>query len=368
MADEILKSEIEKSVDSDLIAYSMLWEDHLVLEKALKIRSSDHVLSIASAGCNVLNLLLNEPQSITAIDFNTSQLNLLRLKIAGIRQLSHENFLVLLGLQEGDSWKSFEQLQEGLDPETYQWWLKNSSLIENGICFQGKLERYFQGLRKGLLQRCSESELNKLLSVNHLEDQKDLFQTIFTDDVRSYVEEYFEVEQKKSARDKEKFKYVEDEYLGGELWSRFERSMLQYKISDNFYNEYILFSKFKNPSKTQPYLDPRNFKRLGELVDRIEIIQGSVEEHLQSLDSQYYDKANMSDIFEYMSLEHTRKLLELISAKLNQGGRVAYWNLYNERSSQNKVKKLQIEENLSLKLHQQDRTWFYRRFFVECKL
>ncbi|MGH2897189.1 MAG: DUF3419 family protein, partial [Solirubrobacteraceae bacterium] len=46
------------------LRYSTVWEDHLLLERGLEPRSGDDLLVIASAGDNVLNLLLHEPRRI----------------------------------------------------------------------------------------------------------------------------------------------------------------------------------------------------------------------------------------------------------------------------------------------------------------
>ena len=87
---EKLKSEIAATNNPDVIAYSMLWEDSEVLVKALEINKNDNVISVASSGCNVLALLLQEPKSITAIDLNPAQIHFFKLKIKGIENLSHK--------------------------------------------------------------------------------------------------------------------------------------------------------------------------------------------------------------------------------------------------------------------------------------
>src|SRR4029079_15006538 len=53
---------------SDTIRYAQVWEDHLLLERGLRIEPKDHVVSVTSGGDNVLALLLQEPRRITAID------------------------------------------------------------------------------------------------------------------------------------------------------------------------------------------------------------------------------------------------------------------------------------------------------------
>ena len=71
------------------LRYSSVWEDHLLLEQGLNPRGDDDLLVVASAGDNVLNLLLREPRRITAIDINPAQTALLELKVAAISMLDH---------------------------------------------------------------------------------------------------------------------------------------------------------------------------------------------------------------------------------------------------------------------------------------
>ena len=90
---EVLRSEIAHTMTLDIIRYSQVWEDQQVLCEGLAIGPEDDVLSIASAGCNVLALLLAGARSVTAIDMSPAQIALLELKLAGIRLLSHDIFV-----------------------------------------------------------------------------------------------------------------------------------------------------------------------------------------------------------------------------------------------------------------------------------
>ncbi len=67
-------------VSLDSIRYSVVWEGHQALRTALAIGPEDHVLAITSAGCNVLNSLLAQPRTVTAVDVNPVQNRLLKFK------------------------------------------------------------------------------------------------------------------------------------------------------------------------------------------------------------------------------------------------------------------------------------------------
>ena len=55
------------------------------------------VLTISSAGCNVLDYLCEGPKMIIAVDMNWAQLHVLELKLAGIRCLTWKQFFAIWG-------------------------------------------------------------------------------------------------------------------------------------------------------------------------------------------------------------------------------------------------------------------------------
>ena len=93
-----MQTEFEK-VDLNLIRYSLVWEGFETLYKGLEISPKDDLLMITSAGCNVLNALLKQPRSLTAIDLNSEQNRLLLLKMHTIEHLDHDPLVSLMGFR-----------------------------------------------------------------------------------------------------------------------------------------------------------------------------------------------------------------------------------------------------------------------------
>ena len=60
------------------LVYPQIWEDPAVDMEALALRPTDHLVTIASGGCNVLSYLVDEPAKITAIDLNGAHIALNR--------------------------------------------------------------------------------------------------------------------------------------------------------------------------------------------------------------------------------------------------------------------------------------------------
>ncbi|KAJ1482830.1 hypothetical protein T484DRAFT_1802722 [Baffinella frigidus] len=52
--------------------YNVSWEDPRIDHTVLKCDASDHVITIASAGCNTFDYLI-EGARVTAVDFNGAQ-------------------------------------------------------------------------------------------------------------------------------------------------------------------------------------------------------------------------------------------------------------------------------------------------------
>ena len=69
------------------LVYPLIWEDPVVDMAALNIRAEDHIVAIASGGCNIASYLIAQPQRITAVDLNATHVALNRLKLAAIQHL-----------------------------------------------------------------------------------------------------------------------------------------------------------------------------------------------------------------------------------------------------------------------------------------
>ena len=69
------------------LVYASCWEDPQIDREALQIGPCDRLVVITSAGCNVLDYLLEAPSSIAAVDVNFRQNALLDLKLAALAEL-----------------------------------------------------------------------------------------------------------------------------------------------------------------------------------------------------------------------------------------------------------------------------------------
>ncbi|MDE6047138.1 MAG: BtaA family protein [Anaeroplasmataceae bacterium] len=118
--------------EPNYIHYSNCHEDVLQLKKYMPPHTR-RILSIASALDNSLAFLENDEVEVLAIDSNPSQVYLSKLKIAAIKHLSYNDFLILLGFKEGNSVDVYNTLQASLDEETRTYFEEHLFLIENKL-------------------------------------------------------------------------------------------------------------------------------------------------------------------------------------------------------------------------------------------
>lgn len=93
------------------LIYNTSWEDPRIDRQLLKMDGSSRVVMITSAGCNVLDYLLDGPAEIHAVDVNYRQNALLELKLAMIQRTEFADLFEMFGI---GSHPSFRQIYRGL--------------------------------------------------------------------------------------------------------------------------------------------------------------------------------------------------------------------------------------------------------------
>lgn len=130
---------IPQAITKQKVIYNISWEDPRVDHQVLKVGSDDVVLTISSAGCNVLDYMLEGPKEMVAVDFNAAQLCVLELKILCIKYLTYDQF-----------WQIWAKSNYALFLEVYKttlrakasercrsFWDENDDLIRDNFMFAG---------------------------------------------------------------------------------------------------------------------------------------------------------------------------------------------------------------------------------------
>jgi S-adenosylmethionine-diacylglycerol 3-amino-3-carboxypropyl transferase len=356
----LLRSPIKDSISWDEVRYSQVWEDSLRLRRALQILPTDHVLSIGSAGCNALEMLLDNPRKISVIDLSRAQHALLDLKFTAISTLDFDLFTSLLGIDSHLNPVSiYQTIRTRLLLSTQQYFDSNIHLIEMGLIHQGRLEKYFKLFREtGLRQLWSPIFISELTECESLSDQLSLLRDHGKlENLSLLASQFFDRSGLEKARDPGQMIFVNESQMGQILFLRFLNVIQHQLISTNPYLIYFLTGEMPTEDRRLAIFKKRNYSTLQNRIHRIELCHIDLESFLGSAADQSLQKLNLSDVFEYLSPEHCQNVFALISQKLAPKARLAYWSLFVDRVPLSDHFE-RIENNDS------DRVWFYKDFSI----
>ncbi|MCK4795993.1 MAG: DUF3419 family protein, partial [Spirochaetes bacterium] len=330
------------------IYYSQVWEDPASIRYALDITNSDVVLSITGAGDNVLNLLLDNPKQIIAIDTNKAQNYLLKLKIAAIKTLTYDEFINLFGIKiynyESNNKINFDcrlslfnKLVPYLDIETKTFFLKNKSIVIKGIQNCGKLEKYLKFYIKLFRIFFKIDFLNAYKSIKSIKNQIDIYNKNINENLLIFINNLvinkFILCLVKGIRS---FKYVKNENFAKNLLEKFKTLFFNKSIKDNYFLSSFFLSAYIYPDALPPYLQKNNYNKLKNMVKKINIIDSGLLEYIKQIPKNSIDKFNLSNIFEWISENEFEEYLEHIYRISNNNARLFCMSTFTGERKLNK--------------------------------
>jgi S-adenosylmethionine-diacylglycerol 3-amino-3-carboxypropyl transferase len=316
-----VSSRVFQLVHGHNLVYNTCWEDPRLDREAMQITPDDSILAITSAGCNVLDYLLDEPRRIYAVDMNPRQNALLELKLAGIRRLEYEDFYELFGNGYSAAARSVYQnaLRDALSPWSQRYW-------DRWMCFfdDRRLPFYFRGT-SGVFARLMNMYVDRIVRVRPIVESL-LAATSVDEQRRIYDEQLRERFWTRAlsfllGRDmtlslvgvpRAQRKQVERDYEGG--IAKFVQDCLEtvfarLPLVDNYFWRVYITGRY-TPTCCPEYLKPAAFQRLKDgLADRIEIHTNSVQGFLEQNDVSI-SRFVLLDHMDWMSTQG-RHLLDL---------------------------------------------------------
>ncbi|MFZ4763417.1 MAG: DUF3419 family protein [Roseimicrobium sp.] len=114
-----------RRIHSSNLIYNTAWEDPRIDRQLLQFDSSSRVVMITSAGCNVLDYLLDGPQEIHSIDVNHRQNSLLELKLALFRKADFHTLFEMFGIGSHAHFEEiYRKLRGDLSDDAKAFWDK----------------------------------------------------------------------------------------------------------------------------------------------------------------------------------------------------------------------------------------------------
>ncbi|AML52001.1 DUF3419 family protein [Falsihalocynthiibacter arcticus] len=326
-----MTSEIEAKAAFDHIRYAQLWEDADVLTQGLGDCAGGMLVSICSAGDNALAMLTLDPAKVVVVDLSPAQIACLKLRIGAFQNLSHAEFVELMGARPSTRRKILlSKALEGVDEEIRAFWSALRDDVEKvGAGGVGKFERYFRIFRTRLLPLVhSAKTLDDIFVSRTSADRQTFYDTRFnTWRWRLLLNVFFSrFVMGRMGRDKAFFDHVEGS-PAQHVARRIYHAAVATDPAQNPYLHWII--KGKHGEALPMTWREEHFETIKSRLDRIEIRPGSLEAFVST--GEKADGFNLSDIFEYMSPEVFAKVYESILNASAPKARLVYWNMMAPR-------------------------------------
>jgi len=300
------------------INYSSYNEDGNSELKALNISDGDNVLCITGSGARTLDLLIASPKMIVSIDFNPHQNALLEIKMAAIRELSYDEFLTFIGIRPSAERKIiYSKIKSLLSAGALSFWDNNQSIIENGIIYCGRWEKYFRLLAKSL-QVIRPKLVKKLFSCDNQMIQKELWQKKWNDRewriFLSIISQRFV--WKYMFADPGFYKYVPDDFSTFRyICQRFDTAVEKIHFKQSAFLTMLFWGKFIEDWNLPLHLQSHYYGILKSNLSRIKIITHSLLVYLQNHNTNQFNKYSLSDFSSYTSSPDYKHIWEEIIAR-----------------------------------------------------
>ncbi|MGY4397597.1 S-adenosylmethionine-diacylglycerol 3-amino-3-carboxypropyl transferase [Sphingomonas sp. UYAg733] len=320
------------------LVYAQIWEDPAVDMEALAIQSDNHVVTIASGGCNVLSYLTADPRAITAVDLNTAHIALNRLKLVAARHLpDYEAFHRFFARADSQAnvlaYRAY--IRPHLDETTRRYW-EGRDLIgrrriagfARGVYKSGLLGNFIGAAH--LVARLGGVNPKILLKARTIEEQREIFDRDFaplfdkgfikwlTDQPASLFGLGIPPAQYEALAGDEKMAVV--------LRERLEKLACDFDIKDNYFAWQAFGRGYgRGPmASLPPYLQHDHYDEIVARADRIDVRHTNFTDYLRSRPDGSLDRYILLDAQDWMTDEQLNDLWSEITRTARGGARVLF--------------------------------------------
>jgi S-adenosylmethionine-diacylglycerol 3-amino-3-carboxypropyl transferase len=354
------------------LIYNTCWEDPRIDRELLRLGPESTVVVITSAGCNVLDYLLDGPAAIQAVDVNFRQNAVLALKMALLNTGDHHSLFSLFG--RGGS-PEYRDIYASLRPFLPVWAQK----------FWDEKIVYFhpQGVRRSFYWRGAAGDfawvLNRLLlngkkgvalallEAGSLAEQKRLYERLEPHLFRRGINWLLRQPGTMAfiGVPTPQIRLIDHRYPGGIgqfVREKLRQVLTQVPIKDNYFWRVYLTGSYTGDC-CPAYLQPQNFPFLRRHLDRIKVHTSTVTEFLQAHPG-IYSHFVLLDHLDWLAWHDTAALLEewgQIFRNSRRGTKILFrsagpdWSLLPETVTA----KLRFFPELTQPLHEGDRVGTY---------
>ena len=313
--------------NKESIIFSACQEDSRSELAAFGPLKGKHVFAVTAGGGRVLNLLIDKPKAITAVDLNPAQNALLELKIAAVRGLDHSEYLRFLGVRSAeDRLALYERhLRHQLSAGAQLYFDSLPKAVAAGILFQGKMEKYLR-LGAKVLKLGHPFGLKKLLDARNLDEQRVAmarWETPFWRGVAHVVGNKHLIA--KLSGDPGFYRNLPPEPpLHEVLYDRVHRHLKHNLLRENSFLQLVLHGRYVYEDVLPIYLNANTFAQIKDALaeTKIDIQTTTVTDALRGCTNGGFDAFSISDICSYLDPEPSHHLFESVLSKAKPGARL----------------------------------------------
>ena len=366
------------------LVYPLIWEDPVVDLEALQVKPDNHIVTIASGGCNVLSYLPSNPARITAVDLNAAHVALMRLKLVAAEQLpDHASFFRFFGAADDPENVALydRYIKRHLDRVSRSYWeardfrgRRRISRFSRNFYHFGLLGRFIGAGH--LVAKLYGADPKIMLQAKSLEEQRELFDR--------ELAPLFERKSVRWALRRRMSLYglgippAQYEALVGDhesmaevVKSRLERLACDFDMRDNYFawQAFARSYQAEGLGPLPPYLEPENFAVIKSGASRVDVRQVSFTQYLTGLPAASADRYVLLDAQDWMTTADLNDLWREITRTARPGARVIFRTAAEEtllpgRVAEDVLSKWHYEREKSHELLQKDRSAIYGGFHL----
>ncbi|HMH65413.1 MAG TPA: DUF3419 family protein [Rhizomicrobium sp.] len=365
------------------MVYPQIWEDPVVDMEALAIQPGDHIVAIASGGCNILSYLTADPGRITALDLNHAHIALNRLKLAAARVLpSHWHFANFFARADLKSNVALfdEYLAGQLDDESLRYWQSRDAFgrrriqaFARGFYQTGLLGRFIGATH--LVGRVLGVNVQAIAAARSVEEQ----QAIFDKTVAPVFDHWLLRWLLKHPASLYGLGIPPAQFValaGGQnmsdvLRQRVEKLACGFSMKDNYFARQAFGRGYgvSEGGSVPPYLDARNFNAIQARSGRVDVRHESMTQFLARSPAGSVDAFVLLDAQDWMSSQQLDELWREIGRSAAPGARVIFRTAADERLLPGRIADQSLaawtyHEARSRALNDRDRSSIYGGFHL----
>lgn len=321
------------------LVYPQIWEDPVADMRALALGPGDHMVCIASGGCNMMSYLTAAPAAVTAVDLSPAHVALGRLKIAAAQRLPHHEALLdfFARADRPENLRRYDELiAPALDAESRDWWesgplgRRRIGLFAHDFYRRGALGRFIGAAH--VIARLGGVDFRPLLAARSLDEQRAFFEAEVAPALDSAALRW--LARRPAALFGLGIPPAQREKLaadgGGDvlavLRERLRRLCCDFPVSENYFAWQAFARRYDDrpDAALPPYLERRNWEILRALAPRASVIRRSLTDLLIDTPEASRDAYVLLDAQDWMNDDQLNALWRQITRTAAPGARVLF--------------------------------------------